>query len=304
MLSRAKNKIKRNNRIKIRSGDKKPIWTNPAVIKASKVLLIVAVFVSFGIILHVADKYIKSESPAATGTIELLDVPSWVGDQLKSKIREIAGKNVFQLDESTAKKVAENLASVAWLDDVKVLTTDKSIQVRTRFRKPIAVIENKLSKFYVDSKQVVMDYVPMPQLLIMEIKGLSLEKDVPRYGQIWKRDDLAAAVTLREEILKMDEKISPNKPLLREIASIDVSNYGGRKDSRKPHIILYTKNNTAIYWGAELGKWSQYLESTDEQKLAKLFTYYKENKNSLSTNVQFINLCDPRVNIPLPIDKY
>ncbi len=306
-MAREKNKLKKSRKIKIRSGNpgsKKAFLTSPNLLKTLKVFLLVAVFASAGVLLYFAERYVKSTKPAETGRIKLMDVPEWVGEKLKEKILEAAGQDVLKLDETAAQKVVENLSSVAWLDKVKGLTTEKSVQIRAEYRKPIAVIESGSRKFYVDSKQVVLNYVPMPQLLIVEIKGLSLEKDVPHPGQVWRRDDLEAAVSLREELYKMDEKISPHRPLLREIASIDVSNYGGRKNSREPHIILYTRNNTAIIWGAELGKWSQNLESTDEQKLAKLFGYYKENGYKFPTSPKYIILRDPRDNISLPIDKY
>jgi hypothetical protein len=101
----------------------------------------------------------------------------------------------------------------------------------------------------------------------------------------------------------MDRLVTPDKPLLYEIASVDVSNFKGRENSRFPHIVLYTKDNTEIIWGAEVGTWQQFLESTDEQKLAKLYEYYKKH-GSLLGGVKYINLRDPQDNIPLPIDKY
>jgi hypothetical protein len=273
------------------------------IMKMLKVSVIVCVFLSVGALLYYAQKYVKSSEPVVVGPVELMNVPEWVGNQLKAKILDAAGGENLQLDENAAKTVAANLASVAWLDNVSTLTTEKSIKVYAKYRKPIALIESGSSKFYVDKEMVVLDYVPLPQLLIVEIKGISLERDVPHYGQVWKRDDLAAAVAIREIIYAMDQSVSPKRPLLREIAGIDVSNYDGRKNSRQPHITLYTRGNTTIIWGAEVGRWQQYLESMDEQKLNKLFSYYTEHK-TLSTGVKYINLCDPRDNIPLPIDKY
>ena len=101
----------------------------------------------------------------------------------------------------------------------------------------------------------------------------------------------------------MDKSITPDKPLLSEIDRIDVSNFNGRQDGRKPHIVLYAKDNTEIMWGAAVGKWQQHLESTDEQKLAKLYGYYKDF-GTLSGRAKYINLRDPKDKIPLPIDRY
>jgi len=101
----------------------------------------------------------------------------------------------------------------------------------------------------------------------------------------------------------MDELITPDKPLLYEIDYIDVSNFEGREDTRFPHIVLYATDKTEIIWGAEIATWQRYLEATDEEKLAKLYGYYKEH-GSLLNGVKYINLRNPQDKIPLPIDKY
>ena len=99
----------------------------------------------------------------------------------------------------------------------------------------------------------------------------------------------------------MDKIASQRKPLLFEIDSIDVSNFNGRMSNKFPHIVLFTKDNTQIVWGAELDNWHRHLEASDEEKLAKLYSFYKENK-TLSGKVQMINLRDPQQVIQ-PIDK-
>ena len=75
---------------------------------------------------------------------------------------------------------------------------------------------------------------------------------------------------------KMDSLVTPGKPLLFEIDSIDVRNFNGRRSRSKPHIVLYTKDNAEIVWGAEIGTWQRYMEATDEDKLAKLYSHYEE----------------------------
>ncbi|GAI43037.1 unnamed protein product, partial [marine sediment metagenome] len=49
--------------------------------------------------------------------------------------------------------------------------------------------------------------------------------------------------------------------------------------------------------------WQKYLEATDEEKLAKLYGYYKEY-GSLLNAVKYINLRNPQETVPRPIDKY
>lgn len=300
-----KSKKNKKQRISFRHGAskvkkrQKTSRSGPDLIRLLKILSIACAVAVIGLLLIYAEKSIKTRN----GPVILIDAPEWVTEQLKGKILSKAGGRTFRLDDEAARLVAENLKASVWLDDIRTQTTDKSIDVRARFRKPVAVIKSGLSPFYVDSEQVVIDYVPMPHLLIVEIRGLTPVAIMPKFGQVWHRDDLNAAIILIDRINRRDRIETSVKPLLSEIAAIDVSNYHGRKNSSGPHIVFYTNDNIEIQWGAEWDAWQKYLESTDEEKLAKLYGYYKEN-GTLSGRVQYINLRDPRDNIPLPIDRY
>jgi hypothetical protein len=280
---------------------KKQRTYKPSLTGILKVLAIVCVFAAAGVSLYFAERYVKSAKPAETGPLELVNVPEWASSELKAKIRAAAGGKTFRLDEEAAGMVAENLAFVAWLDNIKIQTTHKQVLVEARWRKPLAMVKSGSQNFYVDDELVVLDFVPIPDLPIVRIEGLSAK--VPSPGEVWQSDDLDAAVTILAKLDQMDKSVTPGKPLLYEIDRIDVSNFAGRKNSRLPHIVLYAKDNTEIIWGAEFGTWQRYLETTDEEKLAKLYTYYKEY-GSLSGGVKYINLRDPQDNVPQPVDKY
>ncbi len=304
-----KSKKNKKRRISFKPGalrakkKKKTSRLGPSFIRFLKISSIACAVLAIGLLLIYAEKYVRSSRGVQSGPVVLVGAPEWVGEQLKAKILAGAGGRTFNLDENAAALVQKNLSSAPWLNNVRVLTTEKSIEVHATFRKPIALVKSGLNNFYVDAEQVVLDYVPMPHLLIVEIRGLTPVVVMPKFGQVWRRDDLTAAIKLLERLSKMDRDVTPAKPLLREIATIDVSNYQGRKNSSRPHIILYTNDNIEIQWGAELGAWQKYLESMDEQKLAKLYGYYKE-KGTLSGPEQYIILHYPRDNIPLPVDKY
>jgi hypothetical protein len=303
MAGRKKTKSK-TKRISFKLGTskrKKQRTYRPSLTGILKVLAIVCVFAAGGVSLYFAGRYVKSAKPAETGPLELVNVPEWVSSELKAKIRDAAGGKTLRLDEEAAQTVAENLASVAWLDNIKIQTTHKQVLIEARWRKPLALVKSGSQNFYVDDELVVLDFVPIPNLPIVRIEGLSAR--VPSPGEIWQSDDLDAAVTILTKLDQMDKAVTPDKPLLYEIDRIDVSNFNGRKNSRFPHIVLYAKDDTEIIWGAEFGTWQRYLETTDEEKLAKLYAYYKEY-SSLLGGVKYINLRDPQDNIPQPVDKY
>ncbi len=302
-------KKRKQNRISLKKGffRRKKLnldWLGPGLWRISKILVPVCFFIILGLFLYRLDRnYIKPDTSHQSVQLVLKDVPAWVSQELKDKIVEGAGGPVFQLSENVASIVAENLKSVAWLYNVSVQTTSDSIQVYAGYRMPVAMIKSGQTQFYVDANQVVLDYVPLSKLLLVEIKGISLNSETPHYGHVWKSGELSAALEILGKIYKMDsDRILVNKkPLISEISSIDVSNYRGLKSSSRPHIILYSRDNTPIYWGAEWGAWQKYLESPDEQKLAKLYSYY-EQEGTLNANskVKYIDLCNPKDTIPLP----
>lgn len=268
-----------------------------------KVAAVIGLLVGAGAFLRYAEGYVRSANAEEEGSLILVDVPSWVNWDLKVRVAEMAGANRFPvLDDETAAVVARNLAPMAWLDDVSVQVTHNSVRVKARWRKPLALVVKGSQKFYVDADLVVLDYMPMPHLSIVEIKGVVVEP-APRSGEKFDREDLAAAVALISLLHRMDVEVAPKTPLLEQIASIDVSNYSGRKQPGKPHIILNTKGDTQIWWGAEIHEWAKCFEAKDEQKLAKLYTYYMKH-GSLSTDVKYIDVREPVDRVPQPIDKY
>jgi hypothetical protein len=280
-------------------------WFGPSLIIILKVLAAGCVIGGIVIGLMFLEKYVKETAPVTDVYLELADVPLWASDELKQKVHAAAiGKIGNVLSEDIVLSVRRNIdESIPWLDEVKVRATNNLLRVEARWRKPIGLIKSGQLKFYVDADRVVLDFVPLPDLPIVEIKGLPPIIKIPPFGEVWQRDDLAAAVMILDRLDHMDKTLTPDKPLLNEIDRIDVSNFNGRQNSRYAHIILYSKDNTQIIWGAEMGKWQQHLESTDEEKLASLYGYYKDY-GTLSGRVRYIDLRVPRDKIPLPIDKY
>ena len=282
-------------------------WFGPSLIIILKVLAVVCVLSGIVIGLIFLEKYVKETVLDGRGSIdlELAGVPLWVSDQLKDKIQAAAIEKAGNgLDEDIALSVWRNLDQLtAWLDDVKVRPTHDRIRIEGRWRKPIGLVKFGRLKFYVDAERIVLDFVPLPELPIVEIKGLPPITKMPPLGEVWQRDDLAAAVIILDRLDHRDKFLTSDKPLLYEIDRIDVSNFNGRQNSRHAHIILYSKDDAEITWGAEVGKYQRHLESTDQEKLAKLYGYY-EDYGTLSGGARYINLRDPQDKIPLPIDKY
>jgi len=269
---------------------------------------VICLFATAGMGVALLERYVNSSVPVSqrVGALELIGVPGWVNRQLEERICEAAaaGGEELKLDTDAARSVHDNLATrVHWLDKIKVRTTYDSIRVEAVWRRPIALIKMGLNKCYVDSNLTVLDYIPISELPIVRVTGLSAVPPLPEAGQSWNEPDLSAAVDILVRLDRMDRLVTPDKPLLAEIDRIDVANYNGRQDKRAGHVILYAKEGVEIIWGAEYGKWQRHLESTDKQKIAKLYQHYKEY-GTLLAGVKYINLRDPQDDIPLPIDRF
>ncbi len=289
----------------VETGQKVFSFLTPAV--GLNILLAVCTVAVIVVTFALMDKYVKSRVSirAKKAALELVDVPPWVNKALKEKVytAAFASGGDFKLDEDAAEIVQENIASqVAWLADAQVQITHNSFRIRGRWRKPLAIVKPGMDKFYVDCDLVVLDFVPVRKLPIVTVRGLSPIARQLSPGETLELEELAAAVAIIENLDRMDKLVCPRKPLLNEIESIDVSNYNGRVSSKFPHIVFFSRDNTQIIWGAELGNWQKYLEATDEEKLAKLYSFYKEHR-SLSGKDQSIDLRAPE-NIVQPIDRY
>lgn len=263
-----------------------------------------------GIVLGVIywDKLIKrrTTTSATDAPLEIKAIPAWINEQLKEKLLQAANADGLglKIDETVADRVRRNIQAVfPWLDDAVVRTTHSRLQIEGRWRLPLVLVKRGLDKFYLDRDLVVLDFVELPHLNIVKLQGVAVTEKTPELGQPWQQEDIAAAVELVELLAACDREKTPEKPLLSEIAALDVANCNGRKNKKFPHIVLYTTDNTEVIWGAEIGKWQRHLEATDAEKLAKLYAYYKEY-GTLLGDVKYINLRDPQDKIPLPIDDY
>ncbi len=288
---------------------KQASWVGPGLMFTVKVVGVVCFLSTVAVGIRYLEKYVKGAGHSSNRKLylELAKVPSWVDGQLQNKVLAVAAGDDgdIRFDEHAARSIRRNIEEqFAWLDDVTVRVGQDVLRIEGKWRMPLALVRSGVGReYYVDAEQVVLGFVPMPNLPIVEITELSMEPEIPPPGQVWRCDDLAAAITILDRMNQMDRTLTPEKLLLFDIDRIDMRNFNGRRDEGEPHIVLYTKDNIEIIWGAEWGKWQQHLESEDKEKLAKLWGYYRQH-GTLSVGVKYINLRDPQDKIPLPIDKY
>ena len=235
------------------------------------------------------------------GELVLYGKPAWASNELIARILDTSriGDGPLRLDEESAARVQLNLKDkMEWLDDIFVQTTSDGIKIYAKFRKPVVMVNHRNLKLYVDTNLVPLKYLPVPVINTVEIRGVRAIRE-PEPGIVWRQDDLAAGLRLVEVLNNMDSKNEDARPLLREIDYIDVSNFDGRRDARKSHIVLYAKDGTDIQWGASLGSAAKNFEAGDPEKLGKLYSFYKQY-GTLQGVVKYIDLRNPQSRIPQP----
>lgn len=249
------------------------------------------------------DKYVRSSHPIAEefGLLELVNIPEWAATEpMKEAIVTAAGGKSFELDKGTAKMVAERLGGLAWLYDVTVQTGEETIRISARYRRPLGMVKVGRQSYYVawaeagddlyeagSKRVVVLDYMAMDKIPVVQIKGFS-GRMIAEAGSVWHQEDVTAATEILRVLVKMDQ-LYPDKGLLEELDHVDVSNFGGRKSNRKPHIVLHAKDGTQVFWGAQIGQEEKYLEPPAKEKAAKLYKFFSEN-GTVQQKVKYIEL--------------
>lgn len=235
-----------------------------------------------------------------------LKAPGWLNQDWLDRIAETAGGKRFPLDQESARIVAERLETLSWMHHVRVQTTPEFLIVSADYRRPVGLVQaGRNRKVYLDEDMVVLDYLPLTAVPVVEIKGLASTK-VPQPGETWLAEDAKAAVELLTWLYTMDQHSLANhqieKPLLEEIADIDVSNFSGRQNRspENPHIVLTVKDGTVVRWGAGWGDAAVYLEADEKDKLARLYQFYIDYNNTLQGTVKNIELRWLKDSIPRP----
>lgn len=269
-----------------------------AAASAKRVAAVIAAGIALGcaaIAFGYMERHVHTLSPVTEqmGQLELVAPPEWINPELQARIAAAAGGYYFSLDENIAETIAARLQGLSWIYNTRIRTTSKTVHIYADYRKPTAVIKSGSKRYYLaliapddlswekgKPKVMLLDYIELDTLCVVEIKGYSLRK-LPVAGDIWQGEDITSTVELLTVLGRMDEISCADAPLLAELASIDISNFGGRKNRNNSHIVLYAKDGTPIYWGAAYGDSTLYLEATEQEKLATLYSFYKDYGNTI-----------------------
>jgi hypothetical protein len=197
------------------------------------------------------------------------------------------------LDEDVCRRVAAAYERCLWVERVeKIVKHDPRVdprgpplEVYLKFRRPLAFVQVRDTFCLVDEKGVRLPGTyEEPRLgaaKFLVVTGVA--PCPPGPGRPWLDAGLQAAV-------KVAGAVEPRREQFR-LASIDVSNFGGRLNPRDTEIALYTANNTRIKWGkAPSPEAAMLQEKTLTEKVMYLEHVYKSLNGRVDGVLAYIDI--------------
>jgi hypothetical protein len=175
--------------------------------------------------------------------------------------------------EDLLRDVARQMLDSGWVSEVQrvVRTADGTIRVLCQYRRPVAMLLTEDP----DSRRPI--YVPVdkfgyrlpivcPDLTDSGswIQILGVEGKPPKAGERFGAEDARAGVKLAALIFQQSFR--------SQVAAVDVTNFQGRSNRAKAHILIHPRKGKPIAWGSAIG--DEIEESSAPDKLRMLGKYF------------------------------
>lgn len=219
----------------------------------------------------------------------------WVTDRFSDDIKQVASlnKQYGMYENNLTQKIADVYGGVVLIkkvDSIRRIFPNK-LNIKLVLRKPLVVVKNGNNTYLVDDECVLLpkEYYRLPNAEYDSpyIQSNKLAR-LPLYGSKWNDKGIEAGI----ELIKFLR--ANNVHNLFKILVVDVSNVGKRWFTSKSDIVLWTENNTQIWWGCSpLCKEPN--ELSNEEKLQNLLSVAK----SEGTNLKQMEYVDVRWKQPL-----
>ncbi len=224
--------------------------------------------------------------PTAPPDVKLVNRPAWMSDFLAAQIERTARPvgTHSSFDHRMLVDVADALARNPWVKRVHQVrraygkSAGDTLEVDCDWRAPVALVKWGDFFWLVDGEgvklpeQFTAQQVPRIVLgrdnrtnirIIEGVGGPPVES-----GRHWPGEDLAAGLDL--------VKLLYGKPFAEEIGKVDVSNFGGRKQSREAQLVLVTKYGTQVKWGRPVSAKDFFVEVPPARKLDYIESVFKQ----------------------------
>ena len=220
----------------------------------------------------------------SASSLRLVDGPSWMTPAVLAELDVGLLDPDFPqrfslLDEGVTARIAAAYERCVWVERVKRIEkhdprVDPSrppLEIVLAFRRPTAFVETARGYCLLDSEGIRLPGVYREPRLgaerLLVVRGVSTRP--PAVGQAWSDAAMAAG-------LRVARAVEDRRRRFR-LASVDVSNVGGRRDPHEIEVVLVTESGTRIKWGKPPGpEASRLREKSPAEKLAYLAYVYEQ----------------------------
>lgn len=223
--------------------------------------------------------------PTEPPKVVLANRPGWMSDFLAEQIvkstQPVGLHSAF--DQKLLIQTARELSLNPWIKHVNQVrrvygqSPGDTLEIDCEYRSPAALVKWGQYFWLVDSQgvklpeQYTVDQLPKiivgadGKTNIRMIDGVS--RPPSESGRIWPGDDIAGGLEMARLLSAVD--------WADQIRDIDVSNFGGRRDSQSAEIVLVTRFGTQIRWGRSPSRDDGVVEVGVPQKLAAIDAIFR-----------------------------
>ena len=206
---------------------------------------------------------VESQYQINLAPLEVLAAPDWCQDpSFEDAIRnsmklacseqgESNGK-VSVFDKDLIPRLLDKYESNPWVARVESIEKKfpNKLTVKLELRRPVVVVElkkltNRSYYYLVDKDTVRMpgEYCTVPNLPITLPIVVGVRNSPPLPGQRWQDQGLTDAIDVACIFKQYD--VYPKL----DVAAIDITNSGGKRNKQSSEIVVLTSNHTQIEWG-------------------------------------------------------
>jgi len=209
-------------------------------------------------------------------------MPEWVAPEVEAEVKaSLEGADLHVMQRDVADQIASRLMTCPWVSSVNNIhrSLSEGLNLTVNMRRPVALVQHGGRLHMVDAEGVRLPAEKFsfpgnePGPVIRYRERLAL----PKPGEKWEADGVDAGIRLVIFLQKRNAVKALN------IAYVDTSKLGTRRNSRASCVSVYTQDGTEIRWGCStVCSERPYLcnpadELSDEEKFANLVRVLNEN---------------------------
>lgn len=255
-------------------------WLGSGPLRTALALLVVVVVAIYGLERLKQQVYSQDEyNPKVKLQLADRDQHEWIEkegwrERILSSIE--LPPNVRWRDEHLLQQIAHQTENSGWIADVQQATKymDGTVKLECEYRRPIAMIYTRTG---LRSPRLEDGFIPVdkhgvrlpeeysqvqPDSGWMRVFGV--HNPPPDVGEAYPAGtDAQAAVRLAKLLFQQEYAY--------RISAIDMTNFRGRRDRGREHIVLRTRSGGQIVWGSAIGEECEELPPTEKLRNIALF---------------------------------